>query len=91
MSYRKKSTTTASELKNIPRTLGNGLYHAAIVVGLTIVFAKVDHMLMKTSPSPQLDKINGDSLAAIGYITLAILTKDYLVKQDIVPVDIVKI
>ena len=85
------TTTTSSELKNLPRTLGNGLYHAAIVGGLTIAYAKVGHLLMKTSPSPQLDKINGGSLATIGYKTLAILTKDYLVKQNIVPVDIVKI
>lgn len=71
------------------KTLINDLYHAALISGLAIGYAKLGQMVVKGS-LPKLDITPRD----IGMLTLdlggAVATKDYLIKQGIIPDNIVK-
>ena len=71
------------------KNIANDLYHAAVVGGLAIGYAKLGQMVYK-GPLPRLDLTPRD--AGIGHFDLsaAMATKDMLIKQGILPTDIVK-
>ena len=72
-------------LKNIV----NDLYHALVVGGLAIGYAKLGQMVFK-GPLPRLDLTPRDAGMAILDLSAAMATKDMLIKQGLIPSDIVK-
>ena len=67
----------------------NDLYHAAVVGGLAIGYAKLGQMVFK-GPLPRLDLTPRDAGMAILDLSAAMATKDMLIKQGLIPSDIVK-
>jgi hypothetical protein len=70
------------------KELVNSLYHGAILTALTVAYAKVGKAMKL--PMPKLDFEFKDILSSTVYITSAAATKDILVKQGIIPEDIMK-
>ena len=72
------------------KNIANNLYHAAIVGGLAIGYAKISQMVFK-GPPPKLDDLTPrDAGMAILDLSAAMATKDMLIKQGLIPSDIVK-
>ena len=72
------------------KSIVNSLYHAAIISGLSMGYAQVSKMLLKVQ-SPKLEFSNaGNVVMVITDIGLAMATKDVLIKQGILPADILK-
>ena len=71
------------------KNIVNDLYHAAVVGGLAIGYAKLGQMVFK-GPLPRLDLTPRDAGMAILYLSAAMATKDMLIKQGLIPSDIVK-
>ena len=71
------------------KNIANNLYHAAIVGGLAIGYAKISQMVFK-GPPPKLDLTPSDAGKAILDLSAAMATKDMLIKQGLIPSDIVK-
>lgn len=67
------------------KTIGNLVYHSAVIgllsVGYTMIAKKI--MSMKPADLGKLDM--EDSIKLIAVITASIATKDFLVKQGIIP------
>ena len=61
-----------------------------MVGALAIGYGRIGHMVMKNSPTPQLEKLNSGAAYAIATIGLAMLSKDYLVASGILPADLMK-
>ena len=78
-------TTTATDGKMIV----NKLYHSAVVSGLATGYAWLGKMAMGGSP-PKLDFTPCDVGMVVVDIALAMGTKDLLIKQRIIPADIMK-
>lgn len=78
-------TTTTPDGK----MLANALYHSAIVSGLTIGYAQLGKKALG-GPPPKLDFTPRDAGMLVLEVGLAMATKDWLVKQGIVPSDIMK-
>ena len=71
------------------KMLVNALYHSAVVSGLAMGYARLGKMAMGGSP-PKLDFTPRDVGMAIVDVALAMTTKDMLIKQGIIPADIMK-
>ena len=71
------------------KMLANIAYHAAVVTGLAIGYAKLGKMIVK-GPPPKLDFSTYDTGMMILDIGLALATKDMLIKQGLIPADILK-
>ena len=71
------------------KTIVNTLYHAGVETILTIGYSEIGRKLFKR-PAPKVDLNFSDILMLSIDITLAMITKDYLVKQGIIPADIMK-
>ena len=71
------------------KAIVNALYHGAVVSGLTIGYSKLDCMAMGGS-APKLDFTPRDAGMVVIDVTLAMATKDWAVKQGLIPVDILK-
>ena len=67
----------------------NAAYHAAVVSGLTIGYAALGKKIMKWA-TPKLDFVPYDVGMVVLDVGLAMYTKDMLVKQGIIPADILK-
>ena len=67
--------------------IANTLYHAALVSGFAIGYAKLGQMAIKGS-LPKLDLSARDAGLLIMNVSFAILTKDELIKQKIIPPNI---
>ena len=78
-------TTPATDGKMIV----NALYHSAVISGLAIGYAQLGKMAMGGSPS-KLDFAPHDVGMVILDIALAMTTKDVLIKQGIIPANIMK-
>ena len=61
--------STPPSLRSLPTA-----YHGAIVGGLAIGYGRLAHMISKSSPDPQLNKLNSGA-AVLLYIRLAELTR----------------
>jgi len=78
-------TTPATDGK----MLVNALYHSAVVSGLAIGYSRLGKTLIG-GPPPKLDYSPRDAGMIIVDVALAMATKDMLVKQGIIPSDIMK-
>ena len=71
------------------KQIANMLYHAGVETLLTVGYAELGRKLLKRPP-PKVDF----NMADIGMLSIDILlamaTKDMLVKQGIIPADIIK-
>ncbi len=73
-----------AETKNI----ANAVYHGAVITGIVVGSAKAMKMVFKNSTTPKFNLDLPDIGMATLYISGALLLKDYLVKQKIIPNDI---
>ena len=71
------------------KMLVNALYHAAVVGGLAMGYAKIGQMVFKGS-LPRLDFTPCDIGMVVLGLSVAVATKDMLIKQGIIPADIMK-
>ena len=74
---------------NDGKMLVNDLYHAAVVGGLTIGYAKIGQMVFKGA-LPKLDSTPRDVGMVVLDLSAAMASKDFLIKQGIIPADIMK-
>ena len=71
------------------KTIVNTLYHAGVETILTIGYSEIGRKLFKR-PAPKID-FNFSDIGMLSLdILLAMITKDTLVKQGIIPADIMK-
>jgi len=66
------------------KTVENSLYHGAVISSLAIAYAGLGKMLLKTSIA-KLDFNYKDTLMLAADVSLAVFTKDLLVKKGIIP------
>ena len=72
-------------VENYTKDTKESVYHGAIVSGLAIGYTMLRKTLIKMSPS-SLSKLDiEDSVKLVGIIALPDFTKDYLIKQKIIP------
>lgn len=71
------------------KMLANAAYHAAITSGLAMGYARLGKMIFKGT-TPKLDFTGYDVGMVVLDVGLAMATKDMLVKQGIIPADILK-
>lgn len=69
--------------------LVNALYHAAVVSGIAVGYARLGKMALGGSP-PKLDFTPRDIGMVVADVALAMATKDMLIKQGLIPADIMK-
>ena len=67
----------------------NMLYHAGVETVLTVGYAEIGRKLLRRPP-PKVDFNMADIGMLSVYIVSAMATKDMLVKQGIIPADIMK-
>ena len=66
----------------------NSIYHAAVISGLSVGYSMIGKKIMKMKVA-DLDKLNlEDSVKLVGIVSASIATKDFLVKQGIIPENI---
>ena len=71
------------------KDLGNLLYHSAVVGGLSVGYSMVGKKLMKMKPA-DLGRLDvEDSAKLVGTVSLALWSQDMLVKQGIIPANII--
>ena len=68
----------------IEQTVVNSFYHAALVSGFAIGYAKLGQMAIK-GPLPKLDLTVRDCAMLFSCVGTAIITKDQLIKRHIIP------
>ena len=78
-------TTSATDGK----MLVNVLYHSAVVSGLAAGYARLGKMVIRGSP-PKVDFTPRDVDMVVVDVALAMATKDMLIKQGLIPADILK-
>ena len=71
------------------KNIANHLCHAAIVGGLAIWYAKFGQVVFKGS-LPRLDLTPRDAGMVVLDLSVAMAAKDMLIKQGLIPSDIVK-
>ena len=61
------------------------IYHGAVISALAVGYTMLGKMLIKMS-APSLSKFDiEDSVKLVGIVALSNFTKDYLIKQKIIP------
>ena len=72
------------------KNIMNTIYHAAVISGLSVGYSMISKRLLKMKVA-DLDKLNvEDSVKLVAVISASIATKDFLVKQGIIPENINK-
>lgn len=71
------------------KMLVNALYHSALISGLAIGYSRLGKMVIGGAP-PKLDFTPRDVGMVTGVVAAAIATKDVLIKQGLIPADIMK-
>ena len=71
------------------KMLVNALYHGAVVSGVAAGYARLGRMAIGGSP-PKLDFTPRDVAMVAVDVALAMATKDMLIKQGLIPADILK-
>ena len=70
------------------KSIINCVYHAAIISGLTLGYTMIAKSILRMKPA-DLGKLDfEDSAKLTALITASIATKDFLVKQGIIPENI---
>lgn len=73
---------------NSEKNVVNLIYHSAVIGGLSVGYSMLGKSLFKMKAA-DLGKLDfEDSAKLIGIITLSIATRDFLVKQKIIPENI---
>lgn len=67
----------------------NTVYHAVVITGLSAVSSKLTKLIFKGSPTPKLDLDIEDLGLEIIHISSAMLIQNYLIKNNIIPENIV--
>ena len=71
------------------KMLVNALYHSAVVSGLAMGYNRLGKMVIGGA-SPKLDFTPRDVGMVVVNVALAMATKDMLVRQGILPADVMK-
>ena len=72
-------------VENYTKDIKESVYHGAVVSVLAIGYTMLGKTLIKMSP-PSLSKFDiEDGVKLVGIIALSDFTKDYLIKQKIIP------
>jgi hypothetical protein len=71
------------------KTAANALYHSAVVSGLTLGYARLGKMAIG-GPPPKLDFAPRNVGMLVGSVALALATRDVLIRQGLLPGDIMK-
>ena len=72
-------------VENYTKDLKESVYHGAIVSALAIGYTMLGKTLVKMSP-PSLSNFNiEDGVKLVAIVALSNFTKDYLIKQKIIP------
>jgi len=67
------------------KTIANLIYHSAVISGLSIGYTMLAKSLVKIKPA-DLGKIDvEDGFKLVAVITASVATRDFLVKQKIIP------
>ena len=78
-------TTPATDRK----MLVNALYHSAVISGLAMGYARLGKMVIGGT-TPKLHFNPRDIGMVVGDVALAMATKDMLIKQGLIPADVMK-
>ena len=72
-------------VENYTKDIKEVIYHSAVVSALAVGYTMLGKTLIKMSP-PSLSKFGiEDSIKLVAIVALSDFTKDYLIKQKIVP------
>ena len=72
-------------VQNYTKDIKESFYHGAVISVLAIGYTMLGKTLIKMSP-PSLCKFDiEDNIKLVGIIALSDFTKDYLIKQKIIP------
>ena len=72
-------------VENYTKDLKKSVYHGAVISTLAIGYMMLGKTLIKMSP-PSLSKFDiEDGVKLVAIVTMSYFTKDYLIKQKIVP------
>ena len=72
-------------VENYTKDIKESVYHGAIISVLSIGYTMLGKMLIKMSP-PSLSKFDiEDGVKLVGIVALSDFTKDYLIRQKIIP------
>ena len=72
-------------VENYTKDMKESVYHRAVISVLAVCYTMLGKTLIKMSP-PSLSKFDTeDGVKLVGIIALSDFTKDYLIKQKIIP------
>jgi len=71
------------------KSIANTLYHGAVVSGLALGYSQLGRLLLHTAPT-RLEPTGRDAGMLVFDVTAALATRDWLVKQGIIPADLMK-
>ena len=72
-------------VENYTKDTKESVYHGAVISGLAVGYTMLGKTLIKMSP-PSLSKFDTeDDVKLVGIVALSDFTKDYLLKQKIIP------
>ena len=72
-------------VENYTKDIKESVYHGAIISGLAIGYIMLGKTLIKMSP-PSLSKFDiEDGVKLVAIVAMSDFTKDYLIKQKIIP------
>ena len=72
-------------VENYTKDIKESVYHSVVVSALSVGYTMVGKTLIKMSP-PSLSKFDTeDGVKLVGIVALSDFTKDYLIKQKIIP------
>ena len=72
-------------VENYTKDIKESVYHRAVVSGLAISYTMLGKTLIKMSP-PSLSKFDiEDGVKLVAIVAMSDFTKDYLIKQNIIP------
>ena len=72
-------------VENYTKDIKESVYHGAVVSALAVGFTMLGKAIIKMSP-PSLRKFDvEDSIKLVAIVTMSDFTKDYLIKQKIIP------
>ena len=72
-------------VENYTKDIKESVYHGTVVSTLAIAYTMLGKTLVKMSP-PSLSKFDiEDSIKLVAIVALSDFTKDYLIKQKIIP------
>ena len=75
-------------VENYTKDIKDSIYHCAAISGLAVGYTMLAKTLVKMSP-PSLGKFDvEDGVKLVAIVAMSHFTKDYLIKQKIIPNDI---